>query len=62
MIELLKLGDCQKELQIVTRLEEKGHDPLQIAAIALKIARDRISTGHSADQRGDGRTETKTRG
>jgi ATP-dependent RNA helicase DeaD len=39
MVELLKLGDCQKELQIVTRLGEKGHDPLQIAAVALKIAR-----------------------
>jgi ATP-dependent RNA helicase DeaD len=39
MIESLKLGDSQKELQIVTRLVEKGHDPLQIAAIALKIAR-----------------------
>jgi ATP-dependent RNA helicase DeaD len=39
MIELLKLGDPQKELQIVTRLVEKGYDPLQIAAIALKIAR-----------------------
>jgi ATP-dependent RNA helicase DeaD len=39
MIELLKLGDCQKELKIVTKLAEKGHDPLQIAAMALKIAR-----------------------
>jgi ATP-dependent RNA helicase DeaD len=39
MIELLKVGDCQKELKFVTRLVEKGHDPLQIAAIALKVAR-----------------------
>jgi ATP-dependent RNA helicase DeaD len=39
MVELLKLGDCEKELKFVTRLAELGHDPLQIAAIALKIAR-----------------------
>jgi ATP-dependent RNA helicase DeaD len=39
MIELLKLGDCEKELKFVARLVEKGHDPLQIAAIALKVAR-----------------------
>jgi ATP-dependent RNA helicase DeaD len=39
MIVWLKRGDCQKELQIVAKLGEMGHDPLQIAAIALKIAR-----------------------
>ena len=36
---LLKRGRCQQELQLVTRLVEMGHDPLQIAAIALKIVR-----------------------
>jgi ATP-dependent RNA helicase DeaD len=35
----LQRGRCQKELQIVNRLVEMGHDPLQVAAIALKIAR-----------------------
>jgi ATP-dependent RNA helicase DeaD len=35
----LQRGNCQKESQIVTRLVEMGHDTLQIAAIALKIAR-----------------------
>ena len=35
----LQRGRCNKELQLVTRLVETGHDPLQIAAIALKIAR-----------------------
>ncbi len=39
MIELLKLGDCEKELKFVNKLVEKGHDPLQIAAMALKVAR-----------------------
>ena len=36
---LLKRGHCQKEYQLVTRLVEMEHDPLQIAAIALKIVR-----------------------
>ena len=36
---LLQRGRCQKELQMVNRLVEIGHDPLQIAAIALKMAR-----------------------
>jgi ATP-dependent RNA helicase DeaD len=35
----LKRGRCQKEAQMVNQLVETGHDPLQIAAIALKIAR-----------------------
>ena len=35
----LKRGRCQKEMQMVARLVEMEHDPLQIAAIALKIAR-----------------------
>ncbi len=39
MMVWLQRGRCQKELQMVTRLVEMGHDPLQIAAIALKIAR-----------------------
>ncbi len=39
MMVWLKRGRCQKELQMVTRLVEMGHDPLQVAAIALKIAR-----------------------
>ena len=35
----LQRGRCQKELQMVNRLVEMGHDPLQVAAISLKIAR-----------------------
>ena len=35
----LKRGGGQKELQVVARLIEMGYDPLQIAAIALKMAR-----------------------
>jgi len=35
----LKRGRCQKEQQMVTELAEQGHDPLQIAATALKMAR-----------------------
>ena len=35
----LQRGRCQKELQMATRLVEMGHEPLQVAAIALKIAR-----------------------
>jgi len=35
----LQRGRCQRELKMVTRLVEMGHDPLQVAAIALKIAR-----------------------
>jgi ATP-dependent RNA helicase DeaD len=35
----LQRGGCQKELQIVNRLVEMGHEPLQIAAIALNMAR-----------------------
>ena len=35
----LQRGRCQKELQMVNRLVEMGHDPLQVAATALKIAR-----------------------
>jgi ATP-dependent RNA helicase DeaD len=36
----LQRGRCQKELQMVNRLVEMGHDPLQIAAISLKIVRE----------------------
>jgi ATP-dependent RNA helicase DeaD len=39
MMVWLQRGRCQKELQMVTQLVEMGHDPLQVAAIALKIAR-----------------------
>ena len=39
MMVWLQRGRCQKELQMVTRLVEMGHDQLQVAAIALKIAR-----------------------
>jgi len=35
----LNRGRCQKERQIVTELAEAGHDPIQIAATALKMAR-----------------------
>ncbi|MFC1925432.1 DEAD/DEAH box helicase [Chloroflexota bacterium] len=35
----LQRGRCRKELEVVNQLVEMGHDPLQIAAIALKIAR-----------------------
>ena len=39
MMVCLQHGHCQKELQMGIRLVEMGHDPLQVAAIALKIAR-----------------------
>jgi ATP-dependent RNA helicase DeaD len=39
MMVWLQRGRCQKELQMVNRLVEMGHDQLQVAAIALKIAR-----------------------
>ncbi|MFC2038819.1 DEAD/DEAH box helicase [Chloroflexota bacterium] len=39
MMTWLQRGRCQNELRIVNRLAEMDHDPLQIAAIALKIAR-----------------------
>ncbi len=35
----LQRGRCQRELQMANNLAEMGHDPLQIAAMALKIAR-----------------------
>jgi ATP-dependent RNA helicase DeaD len=35
----LKRSDYEKELRMVARLIEAGHDPFQIAAAALKIAR-----------------------
>lgn len=35
----LQRGGCEKELQIVTQLIETGHEPLQIAAVALNMAR-----------------------
>ncbi|MEE8413331.1 MAG: DEAD/DEAH box helicase [Dehalococcoidales bacterium] len=39
MMVWLQRGRCQRELQLVTRLVEMGHDPLQVAAIAVKLAR-----------------------
>jgi ATP-dependent RNA helicase DeaD len=35
----LNRGRCQKEQQMVTELAEAGHDPLQLAATALKMSR-----------------------
>jgi ATP-dependent RNA helicase DeaD len=35
----LQRGDCQKESQIVAKLVEMGYDTLEIAAVALKIAK-----------------------
>ncbi|MDY6843684.1 MAG: DEAD/DEAH box helicase [Thermodesulfobacteriota bacterium] len=35
----LQRGRCHKEQQLVSKLAEVGHEPLQIAAIALKMAR-----------------------
>jgi ATP-dependent RNA helicase DeaD len=35
----LQRGRCQRERQMVTELVEAGHDPLEIATAALKIAR-----------------------
>jgi ATP-dependent RNA helicase DeaD len=35
----LRRGRCNREREIVSALVENGHDPLQIAAIALKLAR-----------------------
>jgi len=37
----LNRGRCQKERQMVAELVEAGHDPVQIAAIALKMSRSR---------------------
>ena len=39
MTVCLQRGRCEKESKIVARLIEMGHEPLQIAATALKIAR-----------------------
>ena len=35
----LRRGRCQREREIVSELVEVGHDPLEIAAVALKLAR-----------------------
>jgi ATP-dependent RNA helicase DeaD len=35
----LKRGRCKRERQIVEQLAAEGHDPLEIAAVALKMAR-----------------------
>jgi ATP-dependent RNA helicase DeaD len=35
----LKRGRCRREQEIVAELAEAGHDPLEIAAVALKLAR-----------------------
>jgi len=49
----LQRGRCQKELQMVNRLVEMGHDPLQIAAIALKIAQKEEN-----QRKGDGEADS----
>ncbi|MDX9787303.1 MAG: DEAD/DEAH box helicase [Desulfobacterales bacterium] len=36
----LRRGRCTREREIVATLIEEGHDPIQIAAIALKLARE----------------------
>ena len=48
MMIWLQRGRCQKELQMVNRLVEIGHEPLQIAAIALKMARGKEKQRHIA--------------
>ena len=48
MMIWLQRGRCQKELQMVNRLVEIGHEPLQIAAIALKMARGEEKQRHIA--------------
>lgn len=35
----LRRGRCKREQEIVAELIEQGHDPLEIAAVALKLAR-----------------------
>ena len=37
----LRRGRCNREKEIVTELMTQGHDPIQIAATALKLARDK---------------------
>jgi ATP-dependent RNA helicase DeaD len=39
MLTRLQIGECAKELQMVDKLGEMGHDPLHVAAIALKMLR-----------------------
>jgi ATP-dependent RNA helicase DeaD len=39
MMSWLERGNCEKESHLVARLIEMGHDPLQIAAISIKMAR-----------------------
>lgn len=35
----LRRGRCQREKKIITQLMEQGHDPVDIAAVALKLSR-----------------------
>ena len=35
----MKRGRCNREKQLVARLAAEGHDPIEIAAIALKLGR-----------------------
>jgi ATP-dependent RNA helicase DeaD len=35
----LRRGRCRREREMVTELVEQGHDPLEIAAVALKLSR-----------------------
>jgi len=39
VLSWLQHGGCQKEAQLVVRLAEMGHEPLQIAAAAINMAR-----------------------
>ncbi len=39
MLAALERGRSQNERQIVTKMVELGHDPLELAAVALKLAR-----------------------
>jgi ATP-dependent RNA helicase DeaD len=40
VITRLESGGCEKESRIISRLVELGHEPLQVAAIALNMARE----------------------
>jgi ATP-dependent RNA helicase DeaD len=56
----LKRGRCQREREIVLELVESGHDPVEIAAVALKIARAEEKQ-RPIQEIGEVRQETKRR-
>ena len=69
----LNRGRCQKERQIVTELAEAGHDPIQIAATALKMVRSEekqrpiapvseVAQGRSQKPQRDNKRVKKTNG